>query len=156
MAGGQTARRVEPRYKKIYLDAPTMAFVNEANKPSRLVNMAVIHLKAHMKEVGERLHKKFDFDEIDAVVDMFCARVLPQHEVDYTYFETIDQARETIHAVNDSSLHCQTASWKKVFPILLKHSDLAELNCFLYLSKFRKVDLAPVVSVGKENGGITS
>jgi len=146
----QTATRVVPKYKKIYFDEDTMAFVNESKRPSKLVNMAVAHMKVHMNKLIADVNLKFDDDEIDVILDMFYKRVLPKDKTDYIYFWSIEEAREMINYVNESTAHMQNAVWKRVVPILLKRCELAELNCFLYLAKFGSQEISSKGGNGAE------
>jgi len=138
-AEGSVSPRRESKSRKIYFSEVNAAFINEIDQPSRLANMAVIHLKTHMNKLIKDLNIKFDFNEIDAVVGVLHARVLGDCEVDCMYFESLGEARTTLKEINERTEHLQDEGWKKAYPILLKHCDLDELNCFLYLAKFKSI-----------------
>lgn len=121
--------------KKVYLMPEVMDFVNEANEPSRMVNLACCHLKHTMRAMSVVIQRKFDAEEIESITEVFEREFKSYGTV---YFIDIGEAREAIERMNNNTSHRQTRYWIKAVPILLRHCDLDEINCLVYMARFVK------------------
>lgn len=126
------------RSRKFYLNKENRIWIDEAQYPSKVVNMACVHFKHSMQKLITRLEFKFDAGEIDEIKRAF-KLAFDRESAEVVYFSDIVEARKVIMEVNQIGRHVRTRYWRKAYPVLLKHCSCSELNALVYMSRFQEL-----------------